>query len=89
MNQLISLDLTRSDVPASRDATVLAAFEQLPVGDSLAWTQTHDPLDLHQALMAQWVGQFAWTHQTHENGQWSLQLTRKPAGNSCCGSCGG
>lgn len=89
MNQLIQLDLTTTDVPASRDAAVLAAFEQLPVGDSLAWTQAHDPLALHEVLMAQWVGQFAWAHQTHENGSWALQLTRKPAGKSCCGSCGG
>lgn len=89
MNQLIQLDLTASDVDTDRDATVLAAFAQLPVGDSLAWTQAHDPLPLHEALMAQWVGLFAWTRQEQDGGNWALHLTRKPAGKSCCGCCGG
>lgn len=68
---------------------VLARFAQLPVGGTLEWDQTDDPLSLHQALMSMWPGQFAWTRQERIDQLWHLGLVRKLAGKTCCGSCGG
>jgi len=89
MTQLTQIDLSAADGATGQETTVLAAFAQLPVGDSLEWSQTHDPLTLHQALMAQWAGQFSWTRQEQDGDRWTLRLMRKPAGKSCCGCCGG
>ncbi len=87
MNQVTSLVVGGNGTLTPQ--AILEAFSRLPVGDAVEWTQTDDPSPLHQALMAQWPGQFAWDRQDLNGDAWTLRLTRKPAGKSCCGCCGG
>ncbi len=88
MSTLVQLDLTPI-APAQQQSALLEAFAALPAGQSLEWTQTQDPLSLQQQLLTLWPGQFTWARQDQDGERWTLRLTRKPAGKSCCGCCGG
>lgn len=88
MSTLVQLDLSPV-APDQQPSAILQAFADLPAGQSLEWTQTQDPLPLQHQLLTLWPGQFAWARQEQEGERWTLRLTRKPAGKSCCGCCGG
>jgi uncharacterized protein (DUF2249 family) len=44
---------------------------------------------LRQQMQALWPEQFAWDAQATGQGDWSVQITRRAAGRSCCGCCSG
>jgi len=75
--------------PYERHARIFSAFQALAAGEGFELHSDHEPVPLRQQFEAQWPGQFDW--QTLEAGpaQWRLRISRKPAGKSCCGCCGG
>lgn len=78
------------DTPTLLQATeVLDAFAALPPGQSLDCHSPVAPEALQAALQAQWPGQFGWSVLKAEAGDWQVRITRRAAGKSCCGCCGG
>jgi uncharacterized protein (DUF2249 family) len=75
--------------PAQRHANIFAAFQALPAGDSLELVNDHEPLPLQQQFQAQWPGQFEWFTVEGGPAEWRVRITRRAAGKSCCGCCGG
>jgi uncharacterized protein (DUF2249 family) len=88
MQTLESIDLRGLALEAG-SAKTLEAFAALPPEQSLEVTGDQDPLTLRQQLQAQWPGQFGWQTLTVGDTHWTVRVTRKPAGKSCCGCCGG
>lgn len=79
----------RQLAPEQRHPTIFASFQALEVGESLELHSDHEPLPLQQQFQALWPGQFSWDTLEAGPAQWRVQITRRPAGKSCCGCCGG
>jgi len=75
--------------PQERHARIFETFQALPVGSWFYLLSDHEPLPLRQQFEAQWPGQFDWEALETGPAQWRLRISRKPAGKSCCGCCGG
>ena len=75
--------------PAERHPAIFAAFQALNPGEQLVLLNDHEPVPLHQQMQALWPEQFAWDAQPTGQGDWSVRITRRAAGRSCCGCCGG
>ncbi|MEK8025907.1 MAG: hypothetical protein RLY78_3865 [Pseudomonadota bacterium] len=75
--------------PAERHPAIFAAFQALQPGEHLALLSDHEPVPLRQQMQALWPEQFAWDAQATGQGDWSVQITRRAAGRSCCGCCSG
>jgi uncharacterized protein (DUF2249 family) len=79
----------RTIAPHARHGLIFARFQALPVGGWFELHSDHEPLPLRQQFEAQWPGQFDWETLEAGPAQWRLRISRKPAGKSCCGCCGG
>lgn len=75
--------------PQERHPTLFSAFEALPVGASLELSNDHDPAPLHRQFQALWPDQFAWEPLESGPALWRVRLSRRAAGKTCCGCCGG
>ncbi|WP_310388015.1 DUF2249 domain-containing protein [Roseateles sp.] len=75
--------------PAQRHGLIFQYFESLPVGAWFELHSDHEPLPLKQQFQSMWAGQFDWETLEAAPLQWRVRIGRRPAGKSCCGSCGG
>ncbi len=79
----------RSIPPHDRHARIFALFESLAPGECFEVQNDHPPTPLKVQLMAQWPGQLGWDDLEPGPERWRVRITRRPAGRSCCGGCGG
>jgi len=75
--------------PHDRHERIFGLFDALAPGDYFEFQNNHDPVPLRVQLMAQWPAQFAWDYIEAGPERWHVRITRKAAGKSCCGCCGG
>ena len=75
--------------PQERHPTIFGTFEALPAGGWLELSNDHNPEPLRRQFQVMWPGQFEWEALESGPEQWRVRISRKPAGKSCCGCCGG
>lgn len=75
--------------PHDRHARIFATFDALAAGEHFEIQNDHDPMPLRVQMLAQWPAQFEWDYLESGPERWRVRITRKAAGKSCCGCCGG
>jgi uncharacterized protein (DUF2249 family) len=82
----------RKITPRERLETLVAAFRDLGVGDSLEIVDDHDPQALHHRLQAEASADFSWGPLQNGPEVWRVSLRKlapAPEAAGCCGHCGG
>jgi uncharacterized protein (DUF2249 family)/hemerythrin-like domain-containing protein len=60
--------------PAQRHQVIFQRFNALPVGDSFALVNDHDPKPLHYQFVAEYAGQLLWQYLEQGPAVWRVRL---------------